>query len=204
MFEQAAIAEHQRAAMSGTKHARDLLSQGSFNVLLWCRPRTQVNTGSPNIAPFTPLSCSYADNTDRRRWSVAARRGDRLQPFYPSPNVRASQPRHGLARPRMSACAYTTNCRPRCQHVLHAGNAAAFRVSHPRVLGLTGQHLGGSDGTLLRERKVRSRPPAALNARDCAQIALHAFVLTPCFRLFRVHRCAQSARMGRRRPRLDA
>ena len=59
-----------------------------------------------------------------------------------------------------------------------------FASPTPGVLGLTGQHLGGSDGTLLRERKVRSRAPAASNPRDCAQIALHAFVLTLVFACF--------------------
>ena len=37
-----------------------------------------------------------------------------------------------------------------------------FASPTPRVLGLTGQHLERSDGTFLRERKVRIRPPARL------------------------------------------
>ena len=150
------------------------------------------------------ICCSYTVMPGRRRWSVAARRGGRLQPSYPSPNVRASQLRHGFARPRMSACAYTTNCRPRCQHVLHAGNAAAFRVSHPLGAwpdgpapgGLRWDAPAGAKGAWPRASRLepaRSRPdcPACIRS-DC------------CFRLFAVHRCAPGCRMGRQRPQLDA
>ena len=73
------------------------------------------------------------------------------------------------------------------------------RFSRPPPSGCSASRAStseGSIGALLRERTVRSRPPAASNPRDCAQIALHAFELTLVFASLRCTGARKAAGWG--------